>query len=197
VDTGSLDRFGCTGHWASSGCIRLLTAAAVATQPGITGCISGLALLPPDAFAALWARSEAADGSSSSAPCDWHVPYSRLLPLEEAYGGLYRELKAGGYNLSHCHYMLRWVAALHLVGQWLQLKGCLRQCTTSHDRTVSPTALASSSPPLLPCVLQGLEDAGGAAAARSLRAAQQHNNWRGAACQAAPRRGARCACRHP
>ncbi|KAI3438152.1 hypothetical protein D9Q98_000591 [Chlorella vulgaris] len=107
VDTGSLDRFGCTGHWASSGCIRLLTAAAVATQPGITGCSSGLALLPPEAFAALWARCEAVCGSSSSTPCDWHVPYSRLLPLEEAYGGLYRELKAGGYDLSRCHYMLR------------------------------------------------------------------------------------------
>lgn len=152
VDTGSLDRFGCTGHWASSGCIRLLTAAAVATQPGITGCSSGLALLPPEAFAALWARCEAVCGSSSSTPCDWHVPYSRLLPLEEAYGGLYRELKAGGYDLSRCHYMLRWVAALHLVGQWLQLKGCLRHCTTSHCSAVPWHSNPSIGPSLSPCL---------------------------------------------
>lgn len=45
----------------------------------------------------------------SNLPTGWHVPYPRLHPLVEAYGGLYRELKAAGHDLSKAHYMLRWV----------------------------------------------------------------------------------------
>lgn len=115
IDTGSLDHFGCTGHWASSGCIRLLTASCGAGRGSISGSTAGLTLMPPDAFAALWARNPsqlgAVDGSTDETgvglPSGWHVPYDRLLPLEEAYGGLYRELKAAGHDLSRCHYMLR------------------------------------------------------------------------------------------
>ncbi|KAL4443332.1 hypothetical protein ABPG75_011069 [Micractinium tetrahymenae] len=157
VDTGSLDRFGCSGHWASSGCIRLLTAAGeggCAPAAGADGKAaeqaaggsssgsqgrdagrddagaaaegqpSGLALMPLPAFAALWERSRpssAAGGAGSgggkgdgsagaslgSGDGGWHVPYSRLLPLEEAYGGLARELKSAGLDLSRAHYMLR------------------------------------------------------------------------------------------
>lgn len=169
MDTGSLDRFGCTGHWASSGCIRLLTApscrssVAAGGAGGSSDCSSSggsidsgsdasrgaMALMKPDAFARLWARSSngssanrlvsssrlassSSGGSSSSIggpdsstlnwpsrggsaappapsnlPTGWHVPYARLHPLVEAYGGLYRELKAAGHDLSKAHYMLR------------------------------------------------------------------------------------------
>lgn len=171
VDTGSLDRFGCTGHWASSGCIRLLTASTAAPpasgddggEDGSTAC-GVLHLLPPDAFSALWERSgggeEGEEGSggeqggpgsregssdaspssgsgaptssggecggggggaggtaaAAAAPGGWHVPYPRLFPLEEAYGGLYRELKAAGHDLSRAHYMLRCALAGWLGG---------------------------------------------------------------------------------
>lgn len=151
MDTGSLDDFGCTGHWASSGCIRLLTASAAPSGSDSGGALQ---LLPPEAFSALWERrsdGSGVEGSSSEvggggdtggagssspgggeaagvvdtssgngqmgsltggpagspAGASWHVPYSRLFPLEEAYGGLYRELKAAGHDLSRAHYMLR------------------------------------------------------------------------------------------
>lgn len=160
VDTGSLDRFGCSGHWASSGCIRLLTATSGyssanragedgeaaaegregsnnGSQDGVKGgraAVSAaatqrsrLALMPLRAFTALWERSRhgniagsgggstdgsgsdpaASGGAHSGSAGDWHVPYARLLPLEEAYGGLARELKAAGLDLSRAHYMLR------------------------------------------------------------------------------------------
>eukprot|EP00887_Chlorella_sp_A99_P006045 scaffold22.g6045.t1 len=94
VDTRSLDRFDCTGHWASSGCVRALAAEGSAARAG------GLALLPAAAFAALWETDPAA-------PAGWRVPYSSLHYLEEAYGGLCRELKALGFDLSRAHYMLR------------------------------------------------------------------------------------------
>lgn len=149
MDTGSLDRFGCSGHWASSGCIRLLTAACAhggvpttgpagdaaegadgggsdsqgGAERAAGGRRDGLALMPLPAFAALWERSRpgsagagangcmsggaAPSGIASSDDGVWHVPFSRLLPLEEAYGGLARELKAAGLDLSRAHYMLR------------------------------------------------------------------------------------------
>lgn len=105
MDAGSLDRFGCTGHWASSGCIRLLTASSPMHSSSSSGSRAGeVALLPPDTFAALWERS---NSSAAAEHGGWHVPYSRLLPMEEAYGGLHRELKAAGFDLSRSHYMLR------------------------------------------------------------------------------------------
>jgi hypothetical protein len=51
--------------------------------------------------------SAAAPPAPSDLPAGWHVPYARLHPLVEAYGGLYRELKAAGRDLSKAHYMLR------------------------------------------------------------------------------------------
>ena len=51
--------------------------------------------------------SAAAPPAPSNLPTGWHVPYARLHPLVEAYGGLYRELKAAGHDLSKAHYMLR------------------------------------------------------------------------------------------
>ncbi|KAL4420908.1 hypothetical protein ABPG77_001249 [Micractinium sp. CCAP 211/92] len=127
VDTGSLDRFGCSGHWASSGCIRLLTATSGYSSANPAAQRARLALMPVPAFTALWERSRhgntagsgggspdgsgsdpgTSGGARSGSAGDWHVPYARLLPLEEAYGGLARELKAAGLDLSRAHYMLR------------------------------------------------------------------------------------------
>lgn len=88
MSSNKLDGFGCGGHWANSGCIRLLA-------PGHgNGVLCSL-----QAFVALWERR--GDGGG------WCVPHSRLQPLEEAYAGLYRRLQELQYDLSHCHYMLK------------------------------------------------------------------------------------------
>jgi hypothetical protein len=145
VDTGSLDSFGCTGHWASSGCIRLLTAASLSAASGDSA--GEIALVGQEAFSALWERDASLDhdhiGSSSQDGAvvgdgtgergagSWHVPYARLLPLQEAYGGLCRELIAAGHDVSRCHYMLRcaqaWRAAgrlMHCLAAW-DMSSCL------------------------------------------------------------------------
>ena len=185
VDTNSLDRFGCTGHWASSGCIRLL---AVGVPPaaapdvdgvGASGSSSGgLALMPQDAFAALWMRSSRGNGGSSHAgssgagsggggggaggatagavlglPSGYHVPYLRLFPLLEAYGGLYRELKAAGIDLSRAHYMLRWVAG---GGRGRGRPGVHRQLHSLHTYSAWPSAHAHAGATIpSPCGYSG------------------------------------------
>lgn len=122
MGTNTLDEYQCTSHWGNGGCIRLLTASED----------TSLQLMPEAKFRGLWEQldtaaagtassgiggSNGSNGSGGSGESSggsiafggtvWGVPRSNLLMLQEAYGGLYRKLRALAYDLQDSHYMLK------------------------------------------------------------------------------------------